>query len=76
MTIPFTPALQTDQLRDGALFSVRLIDRRTGRVPRLDGLPLTLLTPAPGPAVNALMHGRDRAIWRAEVVPLRFAALG
>ncbi len=55
----------------GQLFSVRLIDRRTGEVPRLNGIPLSLLTHSPRIAASQLLRGRDRGLWRAVIEPLR-----
>lgn len=61
------PQFDPVELAEGPLFSVRLIDRRTGAVPRLNGIPLSLLTRSPRQAVSNLMRGRNRAVWRAEV---------
>ncbi|ABL73181.1 MULTISPECIES: hypothetical protein [Paracoccus] len=55
---------------EGQLFSVRLIDRRTGEVPSLNGIPLSMLTHSPRAAIAAFMRGRDRLLWRAEVEPV------
>ena len=52
------------------LYSVKLIDSRTGEVPSLNGNRLSVLTRAPKAAVKALMQGRDRGLWRAEVEPV------
>ncbi|HWL58566.1 MAG TPA: hypothetical protein VNQ78_18060 [Paracoccus sp. (in: a-proteobacteria)] len=52
------------------LFSVRLIDRRTGEVPSINGIPLRVLTHSPQSAIAELMDGRDRHLWQAEVEPL------
>ncbi|WP_199259856.1 hypothetical protein [Paracoccus binzhouensis] len=52
------------------LFSVRLIDRRTGEVPSLNGIPLSVLTHSPRSAVAAFLRGRNRLLWRTEVEPV------
>ncbi|QRZ14751.1 hypothetical protein JWJ88_17455 [Paracoccus methylovorus] len=52
------------------LFSVRLIDRRTGEVPNVNGVPLSLLTMSPRAAVSAFMQGRDQHVWRTEIEPV------
>lgn len=49
------------------VFSIRLIDRRTGEVPRVNGNPVSFLTSAPRLAVEELLKGRDREKWTAEV---------
>ena len=49
------------------LFLVRLIDRRTGEVPSLNGTMLSVLTHTPRAAVLSFLRGRDRRLWRAEV---------
>jgi hypothetical protein len=51
-------------------FSVRLIDCRTGEVPSLNGIPLSVLTRAPRAAALSLMHGRNQRLWRTEVEPV------
>lgn len=58
---------------DGPMFSVRLIDRRTGEVPRVNGNPLSLLTRFPRRAVAELLHGRNGTHWHAQVEPLEAA---
>ncbi|WP_238986738.1 hypothetical protein [Paracoccus sp. MKU1] len=57
------------------LFSVRLIDRRTGEVPSVNGIPLSILTQSPRSAVASFMRGRSRMLWRIEVEPVN-APLG
>lgn len=52
------------------LFEVRLIDRRTGEVPRVNGKPLSFLTHAPRHAAAELLRGRNRALWRTHVEPV------
>lgn len=64
------PTPRPDQHR---LYAVRLIDRRTGEVPSLNGTPLSQLTHAPQAVAQSLMRGRDRRIWRAEIEPAGFA---
>ncbi|ATQ57754.1 hypothetical protein [Paracoccus yeei] len=58
---------------DGPMFAVRLIDRRTGEVPRVNGNPLSLLTRSPRRAVAELLRGRSGAHWQTQVEPLEQA---
>ncbi|MFT4012519.1 MAG: hypothetical protein QM682_03765 [Paracoccus sp. (in: a-proteobacteria)] len=74
MTIQSPVAPDLARPETGELFSVRLVDLRTGQVPRLNGIPLSILTHAPRAAVGQLMRGRDRSIWRAEIEPLHSGA--
>jgi|GEM_PF-1298398 len=60
----------TGSTTGGQLFSVRLVDRRTGEVPSINGIPLRVLTHSPQSAIAELMDGRDRHLWQAEVEPL------
>lgn len=53
------------------LYAVRLIDCRTGEVPSLNGIPLSVLTRAPRAAVRSFMRGRNRQLWRTEVEAVR-----
>ncbi len=52
------------------LFAVRLIDRRTGEVPCLNGIPLSVLTRAPRATARSFMRGRNQHLWRTEVEPV------
>ena len=58
---------------DGPMFAVRLIDRRTGEVPRVNGNPLSLLTRSPRRAVAELLRGRSGPHWQTQVEPLEQA---
>lgn len=48
-------------------YVVRLIDRRTGLTPRVNGSPLILLSDTPELAVARLLAGRDETVWEARV---------
>ena len=50
--------------------AVRLVDRRTGALHRINGAPLTLFTRRPHEAVAELLAGRDPAHWEARIEPL------
>lgn len=52
------------------LYSVRLIDRRTGQVHRVNGAPLLALSREPDAAAASLLEGRDPALWETRVEPL------
>lgn len=52
------------------LYSVRLIDRRTGQAHRVNGAPLLALSREPQAAAASLLEGRDPALWEARVEPL------
>ncbi|MCZ0961922.1 hypothetical protein [Paracoccus benzoatiresistens] len=52
------------------LYSVRLIDRRTGQVHRVNGAPLLALSREPEAAAASLLEGRDPALWEARIEPL------
>lgn len=52
-----------------SLYSVLLIDRRTGRPHRVNGIPLSVFTRNPSEAEAELLHGRDRANWEIRVSP-------
>ncbi|MTH79702.1 hypothetical protein [Paracoccus aestuariivivens] len=56
--------------RNNGLFSVRLIDLRTGEVPSVNGNPLSVVTDTPRQAEAELMKGRDRALWQTQVDPV------
>ena len=52
------------------LYSVRLIDRRTGLVLRVDGAPFLALSREPRAAAASLLEGRGPALWEARIEPL------
>jgi hypothetical protein len=54
----------------GRTCSVRLIDRRTGAVHRINGAPLVIFTRRPDEAAADLLDGRDAAVWEVWVEPL------
>jgi hypothetical protein len=47
--------------------AVRLIDRRTGSVQRVNGTPLVVFTRNPDEAVTDLLQGRDGSLWEARI---------
>jgi hypothetical protein len=47
--------------------AVRLIDRRTGSVHRVNGTPLVVFTRNPDEAAADLLQGRDGSLWEARV---------
>ena len=47
--------------------SVRLIDRRTGSVHRVNGTPLVVFTRNPDEAAADLLQGRDGSLWEARI---------
>lgn len=47
--------------------AVRLIDRRTGSVHRVNGTPLVVFTRNPDEAVTDLLQGRDGSLWEARI---------
>lgn len=49
--------------------AVRLIDRRTGAVHRINGTPLLILTRDPQTAAAELLDGRDPTLWEARIEP-------
>jgi len=51
-------------------YAVQLIDRRTGRVHRINGSPLVLLTRRPDEAAIELLEGRDAAVWDTRIAPI------
>ena len=51
-------------------YAVQLIDRRTGRVHRINGSPLELLTRRTDEAAIELLEGRDAAVWDTRIVPI------
>lgn len=57
------------------VFAIRLIDRRTGEVPRLNGNPIGMLTSTPRLAVEELMRGRDPSKWTAQIEQLGLTAI-
>lgn len=52
------------------LYSVRLIDRRTGQVHRVNGAPHLALSREPQAAAASLLEGRDPALWEARIESL------
>lgn len=52
------------------IYAVRLIDRRTGRVHRVNGAPLLALSREPKAAAAQLLEGRDPALWEARIEAL------
>lgn len=52
------------------LYSVRLIDRRTGQVHRVNGAPLLALSREPQAAAASLLEGRDPALWETRIESL------
>lgn len=52
------------------LYSVRLIDRRTGQVHRVNGAPLLALSREPQAAAASLLEGRDPNLWEARIESL------
>ena len=48
-------------------FAVQLVDRRTGRIHRVNGSPQVLLTHQPEHAAAELLKGRDAAVWEARI---------
>lgn len=53
-----------------AAYAVQLIDRRTGRVHRVNGSPLVMLTRRPDDAAAELLRGRDASVWEARIDPI------
>jgi hypothetical protein len=47
--------------------AVRLIDRRTGSVHRVNGTPLVVFTRNPDEAAADLLQGRDGSLWEARI---------
>lgn len=47
--------------------AVRLVDRRTGTVHRINGTPLVILTRDPQEAAAELLDGRDPGLWEARI---------
>ncbi|MGQ0565347.1 MAG: hypothetical protein ACT4OK_09785 [Gemmobacter sp.] len=54
----------------GTTCSVRLIDRRTGAVHRINGAPLVIFTRRPDEAAADLLKGRDPQVWDVRVEPM------
>lgn len=50
--------------------AVRLIDRRTGSVHRVNGAPLVLFSRSPSDAAAELMRDRNPAHWDVRVEPI------
>lgn len=49
------------------LCAVRLIDRRTGSIHRMNGRPVLVVTRTPIDAVADMMTGRNPTVWEARV---------
>lgn len=80
--VPLPPerlgSLETDRAR-AALplrqpYSIRLIDRRTGKGHRINGSPLVLFSRNPEEAAATLLEGRDPAVWEARIEPIGLGA--
>lgn len=65
-TIGSPPVSAADGMRR-LLCAVRLIDRRTGSIHRMNGRPVLVVTRTPKDAVADLMTGRDPAVWETRV---------
>ena len=52
---------------DPSTCAVRLVDRRTGALHRINGTPLTIFTRHPAEAAAELLAGRDPDVWEARV---------
>ena len=61
------PHVSASQTRPAPMCVVRLIDRRTGALHRVNGTPLSVFTHTPHAAVTEMMSGRDPALWEARV---------
>ena len=53
--------------------AVRLIDRRTGSVHRVNGAPLVVFARDAGAAAAELLANRDRALWDVRIDTLHTA---
>ncbi len=51
-------------------WAVSLVDRRTGRIHRRNGSPLSVLTSDPKGSAEELLKGRDPTLWQARIDPL------
>lgn len=60
----------------GPTCSVRLIDRRTGNVHRVNGTALVIFTRRPQEAVAELLSGRNPAHWEARIDPIEARQTG
>lgn len=58
----------------GCTCAVRLIDRRTGSVHRVNGTPLVVFTRRPAEAAAELLAGRDASVWEARIQPIGSAS--
>lgn len=47
--------------------AVGLVDRRTGVVHRVNGMPLMIVTRYPHEAAAELLKGRDPSVWEARI---------
>lgn len=66
----FRPTGAAPARRPAPVCAVSLIDRRTGRLHRINGTPLVLYTRQPDVALSELMEGRDPSHWHARIEPL------
>jgi hypothetical protein len=67
------PAAQTTPTANrmaAPVCAVRLIDRRTGRVHRVNGAPLVLFSRDTVAAAAELLLNRDRTLWDVRIDPL------
>ncbi|MCE6951315.1 hypothetical protein LAZ40_16565 [Cereibacter sphaeroides] len=72
-----TAPFDTDRLRGrdgmrgnrpaGPVWSLHLVNRETGDVLRLNGMPLVIYTRDASEGLAALLEDRDPRLWRAEV---------
>ncbi|MEI4487962.1 hypothetical protein V8J36_17345 [Frigidibacter sp. MR17.14] len=53
------------------LYSIQLVDRRTGRAHRVNGRTLTVFSRDPAGAVAELLEGRDRRNWTPRIEALQ-----
>ena len=54
--------------------AVHLVDRRTGSVHRINGMPLIVFTRHPEEAAADLLDGRDPLVWEARIERLGLQA--
>lgn len=59
-----------DAMPQPPLCSVRLIDRRTGKAPRVNGAPLLVYSRNPESAAAEMLDGRDPDLWEIRIEPL------
>ncbi len=61
---------QGDTAQAQPVYSVCLIDRRSGQIHRVNGAPLLALGRDPERAAAALLEGRGLALWETRTQPL------